>query len=72
MMILVIFGFFINVEFGDVKVKGIIFIIEEDIEYSKSLGYIIKLIGFVKWDGEKLEVIVELILFLNIYFFVVV
>ena len=39
--------------------KGITSITEEDIEYSKSLGYTIKLIGLAKRDGEKLEVTVE-------------
>ena len=29
------------------------FITEEDIEYSKSLGYTIKLIGLAKRDGEN-------------------
>lgn len=43
----------------NVKVKGITSITEEDIEYSKSLGYTIKLIGLAKRDGEKLEVTVE-------------
>ncbi|HDX9704890.1 homoserine dehydrogenase [Bacillus thuringiensis] len=59
MTILATLGFSTNVELGDVKVKGITSITEEDIEYSKSLGYTIKLIGLAKRDGEKLEVTVE-------------
>ena len=58
MTILATLGFSTNVELGDVKVKGITSI-REDIEYSKSLGYTIKLIGLAKRDGEKLEVTVE-------------
>lgn len=59
MTILATLGFSTNVELGDVNVKGITSITEEDIEYSKSLGYTIKLIGLAKRDGEKLEVTVE-------------
>ncbi|MDM5191027.1 homoserine dehydrogenase [Bacillus sp. DX4.1] len=59
MTILATLGFSTNVELGDVKVKGITSITEEDITYSKSLGYTIKLIGLAKRDGEKLEVTVE-------------
>ncbi|MED1013362.1 homoserine dehydrogenase [Bacillus mycoides] len=59
MTILATLGFSTNVELGDVKVKGITSITAEDIEYSKSLGYMIKLIGLAKRDGEKLEVTVE-------------
>ncbi|MDM5157519.1 homoserine dehydrogenase [Bacillus sp. DX1.1] len=59
MTILATLGFSTNVELGDVKVKGITSITEEDIKYSKSLGYTIKLIGLAKRDGEKLEVTVE-------------
>ena len=59
MTILATLGFSTKVELGDVKVKGITSITEEDIEYSKSLGYTIKLIGLAKRDGEKLEVTVE-------------
>lgn len=59
MTILATLGFSTNVELGDVKVKGITSITAEDIEYSKSLGYTIKLIGLAKRDGEKLEVTVE-------------
>ena len=55
MTILATLGFSTNVELGDVKVKGITSITEEDIEYSKSLGYTIKLIGLAKRDGEKLR-----------------
>ena len=33
--------------------KGITSITEEDIEYSKNLGYTIKLIGLAKRDGEN-------------------
>lgn len=59
MTILATLGFSTNVELGDVNVKGITSITEEDITYSKSLGYTIKLIGVAKRDGEKLEVTVE-------------
>ncbi|ENQ3079678.1 homoserine dehydrogenase [Bacillus multifaciens] len=59
MTILATLGFSTNVELHDVNVKGITSITEEDIAYSKSLGYTIKLIGVAKRDGEKLEVTVE-------------
>lgn len=59
MTILATLGFSTNVELHDVNVKGITSITEEDISYSKSLGYTIKLIGVAKRDGEKLEVTVE-------------
>ncbi|HDR4571266.1 TPA: homoserine dehydrogenase [Bacillus cytotoxicus] len=59
MTILATLGFSTNVELGDVKVKGITSITEEDIAYSKSLGYTIKLIGLAKRDGDRLEVTVE-------------
>ena len=59
MTILATLGFSTNVELKDVKVKGITSITEEDIAYSKSLGYTIKLIGLAKRDGNKLEVTVE-------------
>ncbi|MEI4829736.1 homoserine dehydrogenase [Bacillus sp. FJAT-53711] len=59
MTILATLGFSTNVELHDVNVKGITSITEEDITYSKSLGYTIKLIGVAKRDGEKLEVTVE-------------
>ena len=54
MTILATLGFSTNVELGDVS-KRITSITEEDIEYSKSLGYTIKLIGLAKRDGEKLR-----------------
>ncbi len=65
MTILATLGFSTNVELEDVKVKGITRITEEDLNYSKSLGYTMKLIGLAKRDGEKLEVSVEPTLLAN-------
>ncbi|MCP8968028.1 homoserine dehydrogenase [Ectobacillus ponti] len=59
MTILATLGFSTNVELADVKVKGITSITEEDLAYSKNLGYTMKLIGLAKRDGDKLEVGVE-------------
>ncbi|MBO9130143.1 homoserine dehydrogenase [Bacillus sp. 165] len=65
MTILATLGFSANVELEDVKVKGITRITEEDLNYSKSLGYTMKLIGLAKRDGEKLEISVEPTLLAN-------
>ncbi|MDG4657699.1 homoserine dehydrogenase [Ectobacillus antri] len=59
MTILATLGFSTNVELTDVKVKGITSITEEDLSYSRDLGYTMKLIGLAKRDGNKLEVSVE-------------
>ncbi|MCG8399919.1 homoserine dehydrogenase, partial [Bacillus atrophaeus] len=45
MAILARLGFSMNVDLEDVKVKGISQITDEDISFSKRLGYTMKLIG---------------------------
>ncbi|SIE62515.1 homoserine dehydrogenase [Mycobacteroides abscessus subsp. abscessus] len=41
------------------KVKGITGVTEEDLQYGKQLGYIMKLIGIAHREGEKVEVSVQ-------------
>jgi len=59
MAILATLGFSMNIDLADVSVKGISQITEEDLEYSKRLGYTIKLIGIASRTGEKVEVSVQ-------------
>jgi homoserine dehydrogenase len=59
MAILSTLGFSMNIDLKDVSVKGISQITEEDLNYSKRLGYTMKLIGIAKQDGEKVEVSVQ-------------
>jgi homoserine dehydrogenase len=59
MAILARLGFSMNIDLEDVKVKGITEITEEDLNYSKRLGYTMKLIGMAHRDGEKVEVSVQ-------------
>ncbi|WP_042352211.1 homoserine dehydrogenase [Bacillus massiliigorillae] len=59
MAILATLGFSMNIDLADVSVKGITSITEEDLVYSKRLGYTIKLIGIADRVGEKVEVSVQ-------------
>lgn len=59
MAILATLGFSMNIDLADVSVKGITDITEEDLAYSKRLGYTIKLIGIADRVGEKVEVSVQ-------------
>ncbi len=59
MAILATLGFSMNIDLQDVAVKGISSITEEDLNYSKRLGYTMKLIGIAQQDGEKVEVSVQ-------------
>ncbi|MBD8070458.1 homoserine dehydrogenase [Bacillus sp. PS06] len=59
MAILATLGFSMNIDLSDVTVKGITQITEEDLNYSKRLGYTMKLIGIAQQDGEKVEVSVQ-------------
>jgi len=59
MAILATLGFSMNIDLKDVSVQGISTITEEDLDYSKRLGYTMKLIGIAKQDGEKVEVSVQ-------------
>ncbi|MGN1400248.1 MAG: homoserine dehydrogenase [Bacillus sp. (in: firmicutes)] len=59
MAILGTLGFSMNIGLDDVSVEGITSITEEDLAYSKRLGYTIKLIGIADRTGEKVEVSVQ-------------
>jgi homoserine dehydrogenase len=59
MAILARLGFSMNIDLDDVQVRGITEITEEDINYSKRLGYTMKLIGMAHRDGDKVEVSVQ-------------
>lgn len=59
MAILATLGFSMNIDLADVKVRGITEISEEDLKYSKKLGYTMKLIGLASRDGDKVEVSVQ-------------
>ncbi|KXZ17707.1 homoserine dehydrogenase [Bacillus nakamurai] len=59
MAILARLGFSMNVDLEDVKVKGISQITDEDISFSKRLGYTMKLIGIAQRDNSKIEVSVQ-------------
>ncbi|PLT30315.1 homoserine dehydrogenase [Peribacillus deserti] len=59
MAILSTLGFSMPIDLSDVKVEGITGITEEDISYSKKLGYTMKLIGIASRNGEKVEVSVQ-------------
>lgn len=59
MAILSTLGFSMNIDLDDVKVEGITNISEEDLDYSKKLGYTMKLIGLSSRDGDKVEVSVQ-------------
>lgn len=59
MAILARLGFSMNVDLEDVKVRGISQITDEDISFSKRLGYTMKLIGIAQRDNSKIEVSVQ-------------
>ena len=59
MAILATLGFSMNIDLTDVSVKGITNITKQDLDYSKRLGYTIKLIGIATRTGEKVEVSVQ-------------
>ncbi|WP_453994111.1 homoserine dehydrogenase [Bacillus nitroreducens] len=59
MAILASLGYSMNIDLKDVRVQGISSVTSEDIEYSKRLGYVIKLIGNAHRAGEKVEVSVQ-------------
>ncbi|RFU70111.1 homoserine dehydrogenase [Peribacillus saganii] len=59
MAILATLGFSMNIDLDDVKVKGITEISEEDLSYSKKLGYTMKLIGIASRLENKVEVSVQ-------------
>ncbi|MGM9929187.1 MAG: homoserine dehydrogenase [Bacillus sp. (in: firmicutes)] len=59
MTILATLGFSMKIDLDDVTVKGISEITEEDLAYSKRLGYTIKLIGIASRTGDKVEVSVQ-------------
>ncbi|WP_200801578.1 homoserine dehydrogenase [Bacillus sinesaloumensis] len=59
MAILATLGYSMNIDLKDVRVQGISSVTSDDIEYSKRLGYVIKLIGTAHREGEKVEVSVQ-------------
>lgn len=59
MAILATLGFSMNIDLTDVSVKGITNITKQDLDYSKRLGYTLKLIGIASRTGEKVEVSVQ-------------
>ncbi|MCM3004437.1 homoserine dehydrogenase [Priestia koreensis] len=59
MTILSTLGFSMKIDLDDVRVKGISSVTEEDLRYSKQLGYTMKLIGYAHRDGEEVEVSVQ-------------
>ncbi|UII55408.1 homoserine dehydrogenase [Cytobacillus spongiae] len=59
MAILATLGFSMKIDLDDVEVQGITHISEEDLDYSKQLGYTMKLIGIAHREGEKVEVSVQ-------------
>ncbi|MDF9759043.1 MULTISPECIES: homoserine dehydrogenase [Peribacillus] len=59
MAILSTLGFSMNIGLNDVDVQGITEISEEDLRYSKKLGYTMKLIGVASRAGDRVEVSVQ-------------
>ncbi|QFT90452.1 Homoserine dehydrogenase [Bacillus sp. THAF10] len=59
MAILSTLGFSMNIDLHDVEVKGISQVSEEDLLFSKKLGYTMKLIGIAHREQEKVEVSVQ-------------
>ncbi|MDV7764221.1 homoserine dehydrogenase [Peribacillus sp. CSMR9] len=59
MAILSTLGFSMNIGLNDVDVQGITEISEEDLSYSKKLGYTMKLIGVASRAGDRVEVSVQ-------------
>ncbi|GGD00264.1 homoserine dehydrogenase [Thalassobacillus devorans] len=56
-------GFSMHLELDDVSIEGISNVSQEDLEYSKQLGYTMKLIGIADRSGDKVEVSVQPALF---------
>lgn len=59
MAILATLGFSTNVDLEDVSVEGITRLTSEDMDYSKRLGYVIKLLGIAKRKNGRIEVSVQ-------------
>ncbi len=59
MAILATLGFSMNIDLDDVRATGITEISKEDLDFSKKLGYTMKLIGIASRTGEKVEVSVQ-------------
>lgn len=59
MTLLANLAFKMEVNLADVEVKGITAITQDDINFAKSLGYTIKLIGIASMHDHKAEVMVE-------------
>lgn len=59
MAILATLGFSMNVDLDDVSVEGISKLANEDMDYSKRLGYVIKLLGIAKRENGRIEVSVQ-------------
>lgn len=59
MALLANLAFKMEVKLDDVEVKGITTITQDDINFAKSLGYTIKLIGIAAMNKQKVEVMVE-------------
>ncbi|WP_019243790.1 MULTISPECIES: homoserine dehydrogenase [Bacillus] len=59
MAILATLGFSMNIDLEDVSVKGITDITKADLDYSKRLGYTMKLIGIASKKDGKVEVSVQ-------------
>ncbi|WP_221569312.1 homoserine dehydrogenase [Alkalihalobacillus sp. TS-13] len=59
MAILSTLGFSMNIDLDDVKLKGITEVTEDDLQYAKQFGYIMKLIGYAHREGNRVEVSVE-------------
>jgi homoserine dehydrogenase len=52
-------GFHTEVSLDEVKVKGISQVSKEDIEYGKSFGYEMKLLGIADREGQEIELAVQ-------------
>lgn len=59
MAILATLGFSMNVDLDDVSVEGISELTNEDMDYSKRLGYVVKLLGIAKRENGRIEVSVQ-------------
>lgn len=59
MAILGTLGFSMNIALEDVSVTGISEITEEDLNYAKQLGYVMKLIGIAERNEGKVEISVQ-------------
>jgi homoserine dehydrogenase len=59
MSILGTLGFSMNIALEDVSVAGISTVTEEDLNYAKQLGYVMKLIGIAQRDNGKVEISVQ-------------